>query len=136
MERNNLNTQKHNSTTCTRLREIPDFLKEKDITGAFIYQAGEQQLWHTNWISPGARCYLVYSETGDSGMRFIIKGKVETFYDKVGWSYRIFNVPQPHCVFSNCLRRSYGWRLPAVSIDKQNLNSIGLDYAEAILQVA
>ena len=135
MKRNNLNTQKHNSTTCTRLRDVPDFLKGKDITGAFVYHAGDQQLWHTNWISPNARCYLVHSETGDSGMRFIVNGEVKTYYDPVGWSYRIFNVPQPHCVFSNCLRYSYGWRLPTVPSNKQNLNSKMLDHAEAILQI-
>ena len=131
----NNSLQKHNSSTCSRIYEIPDFLKDKDITGAFEYQAGDQQLWHSNSNSPGARCYLVYSETGDSGMRFILDGKVYTSYDKAGWCFRIFNVPQPHCVFANCLRRSYGWRLPKVQDDEQIIDSKELENAEDILLV-
>lgn len=34
------------------------------------------------------------------------------FKDVAGWQYRIFNVPQPHCVFADCKRISYGWKIP------------------------
>lgn len=130
--------KRYHSSQCDTLTEIPKFLVGKDITGAFEYQKGDQQQWHTNYPVngvPTARCYLVYSETGDSGMRFILNGKVYTSYDKVGWCYRIFNVPQPHCVFANCHRVSFGFRLPEVSFSEQVLNAKELPNAEAILHV-
>ncbi len=119
---------------CVRIEPL-DILKNKFVTGCFEYQPGDQQGWHNNFGTNKARCYLVYSETGDSGMRFVLNGKVQTFYDISGWQYRIFNVPQPHCVFSNCLRRSYGFRVERVDDDKQIFNPIKLKNAEAILQV-
>lgn len=118
---------------CNRA-DIPDFLQQKNITGAFEYNPGDQQQWHTNWSSPGARCYLVWSENGDSGMRFIINGEVVTSQDVVGWQYRIFNVPQPHCVFANCKRFSYGWYLPRT--ENEIIFPIGLNNAEDVLQIA
>jgi hypothetical protein len=131
--------KRYHAAQCGALKEIPEFLVGKDITGAWEYHPGSQQAWHTNFPrrhnSPTARCYLVYSETGDSGMRFILDGKVYTSYDKVGWCYRIFNVPQPHCVFANCHRVSYGFRLPVVAPDDQILDSKELPNAEAILHV-
>ena len=117
---------------CTRIKPL-DFLQNKIITGCWEYQPSDQQGWHNNFGSDSARCYLVWSETGNSGMRFVLNGKVETFYDIPGWQYRIFNIPQPHCVFSNCLRRSYGFKVERV--DKQIFNPIELENAEAILQV-
>ena len=118
---------------CRRM-DPPSFLREKPITGGFEYQKGDQQQWHTNWNSPGARCYLVWSENGNSGMRFIINGEVCTSQDLPGWQYRIFNVPQPHCVFANCKRFSYGWALPHTN--NQILLPIGLTNAEDVLQFA
>lgn len=118
---------------CTRIEPL-NILKNKRITGSFEYQPGDQQGWHNNFGTNSARCYLVWSETGNSGMRFVINGKVETFYDIPGWQYRIFNVPQPHCVFANCKRKSYGWKLKTV--ENEILNPIGLENAEAILHVA
>ena len=109
----------------------PDFLVSKHITGCFEYQPGDQQQWHTNWEHPGARCYLVWSENGESGMRFIINGEIVTSQDISGWQYRIFNIPQPHCVFANCHRFSYGWYLPPQ--ENQILFPIGLNNAEDVL---
>lgn len=117
-----------------RRADIPSFLWVKSITGGFEYGPGDQQQWHTNWNAPGARCYLAWSETGDSGMRFVINGEVWTSQDLPGWQYRIFNVPQPHCVFANCKRFSYGWSLPHT--DNQILLPIGLKNAEDVLQFA
>jgi hypothetical protein len=124
-----LRSNKH----CRRL-DAPDFLFEKPLTGGFEYQKGDQQQWHTNWSNPGARCYLVWSETGDSGMRFILNGEVWTSQDLPGWQYRIFNIPQPHCVFANCHRKSFGWWVPHT--DKEILLPIGLKNAEDVLQFA
>lgn len=118
---------------CRRL-VVPEFLNEKDITGGFEYQPGDQQRWHTNWSYPGARCYLVWSENGDSGMRFILDGKVVTSQDVPGWQYRIFNIPQPHCVFANCHRKSFGWWVPEVA--EQTIYPVGLTNAEDVLSVA
>lgn len=119
---------------CSRAR-VPDFLSGRKVTGGFLYQPGDQQRWHTNHNGgESARCYLVWSENGESGMRFILDGVVKTFKDITGWQYRIFNVPQPHCVFADCKRISYGWRIPKT--DKQILNPIALEDAEAVLQVA
>ena len=120
--------------SCSRVR-VPDFLSNKRITGGFAYEPGDQQRWHTNHGGgESARCYLVWSESGESGMRFIIDGEVKTFKDVTGWQYRIFNVPQPHCVFSDCKRLSYGWRLPKTK--EQKLTPIPLENAEAVLQFA
>lgn len=118
---------------CRRM-DAPSFLSHKPITGGFEYQKGDQQQWHTNWNAPGARCYLAWSEDGNSGMRFIINGEVWTSQDLPGWQYRIFNVPQPHCVFANCHRLSYGWSLPHA--DNQIILPIGLTNAEDVLQFA
>ena len=118
-----------------RRADIPDFLAEnRNITGGFKYGPGDQQQWHTNWSMPGARCYLVWSEDGNSGMRFIIDGEIVTSKDVVGWQYRIFNVPQPHCVFADCKRFSYGWYLEET--DDEIIFPIGLKNAEAVLQFA
>tara|TARA_Y100000287_G_C14227185_1_gene359669 strand:+ start:961 stop:1395 length:435 start_codon:yes stop_codon:yes gene_type:complete len=121
---------------CSRAR-VPDFLEGKNITGGFAYESGDQQRWHTNHNKSGmesARCYLVWSDTGDSGMRFIIDGVVTTFQDVPGWQYRIFNIPQPHCVFADCKRLSYGWAVEKV--ENQILTPTPLDNAEAVLQFA
>ena len=67
-------------------------------------------------------------------MRFILNGAVNTFKDVAGWQYRIFNVPQPHCVFADCKRISYGWKIPKTN--KQIFDPIPLKDAEAILQIA
>ena len=118
---------------CSRA-PIPDFLSDKKITGGFAYKPGDQQCWHTNHEGGhSARCYLVWSETGESGMRFIIDGEIKTFKDVAGWQYRIFNVPQPHCVYAECNRISYGWRLPVTN--EQIFNPISLEHAEDILQI-
>lgn len=137
---NRSRVKSYHTSHCNALEEIPEFLIGKDITGAWEYHPGSQQSWHSNFCPSNprikqARCYLVYSETGDSGMRFILNGKVYTSYDKVGWCYRIFNVPQPHCVFSNCHRISYGMRLGAVPDNEQIIESKELQNAEAILHI-
>lgn len=119
--------------SCRRLNP-PEFLQHKQITGGFEYSAGDQQRWHTNWGSESARCYLVWSETGESGMRFIINGEVVTSQDVPGWQYRIFNIPQPHCVFANCHRKSFGWLLPRQEIEQ--IQPVGLANAEDVLHVA
>lgn len=120
---------------CCKRARVPDFLKDKNITGGFEYGAGDQQRWHTNHNGGhSARCYLVWSETGKSGMRFILDGVVKTFKDVAGWQYRIFNVPQPHCVFSDCKRLSYGWRIPTT--ENEIFNPVPLEDAKAILQIA
>lgn len=118
---------------CRRL-DPPEFLLDRPITGGFAYEPGDQQQWHTNWSNPGARCYLVWSENGDSGMRFIIDGEVVTSQDIPGWQYRIFNIPQPHCVFANCKRKSFGWWVPETK--NQILLPIGLKNAEDVLSIA
>lgn len=123
----------HGNKSCRRA-DPPVFLQNRPITGGFEYQSGDQQRWHTNWSKPGARCYLVWSENGNSGMRFIINGEVITSQDIQGWQYRIFNVPQPHCVFADCKRYSYGWYLPHT--ENEIILPVGLQNAEDVLQFA
>ena len=118
---------------CTRITAPEWLTKNRRCTGSWKYNKGDYQNWHTNWQNPGARVYVVWSENGDSGMRFIINGRVQTFKDIVGWQYRIFNVPQPHCVWANCKRISYGFRIDKV--DQELLNAVGLKNAEDILSI-
>lgn len=112
--------------------EPPAWL-QRELTGAWHYEPGDRQLWHTNWQNPGQRCYLVWSENGESGMNFVVGGEVRQFCDLAGWQYRIFDVPQPHAVWANCERISYGW---PVSGMKQNREPIQLEDAQDILQIA
>ena len=67
-------------------------------------------------------------------MRFIINGEIITSQDISGWQYRIFNVPQPHCVFSNCKRYSYGWYVDHT--DNEIIYPVGLKNAEDVLEFA
>ena len=134
IKRNLLNIPLRGNKCCSRI-EVPEFLSERKVTGGFLYNPGDQQRWHTNHgIEESARCYLVWSDTGESGMRFILNGAVNTFKDVAGWQYRIFNVPQPHCVFADCKRISYGWKIPKTN--KQIFDPISLKDAETILQIA
>lgn len=119
--------------SCRRL-PVPDFLSDKMISGSFEYFPGDQQRWHTNSEGPGARCYIAWSENGSSGMRFIIDGEVVTSQDVPGWQYRIFNVPQPHCVFADCYRKSFGWWIPHQEIEK--IQPVRIARAEDVLSVA
>lgn len=128
-----LNKPLRGNKHCSRAN-VPEFLKDKAITGGFEYNPGDQQQWHTNWNLPGARCYLVWSENGNSGMRFIINGEIITSQDIPGWQYRIFNVPQPHCVFADCKRYSYGWYVDHT--DNEIIYPVGLKNAEDVLQFA
>jgi len=118
---------------CKKINPPEWLLKNRDVSGSWVYKIGDYQNWHTNYHIPGARVYVVWSKNSDSGMRFIINGEVKTFQDIKGWQYRIFNVPQPHCVWANCDRISYGFRIS--KIEEEILTPIQLNDAQDILSI-
>lgn len=89
-------------------------------SGFFMYKPGSYMGWHTNINDPGVRVYITYSSTGDSFFRYMSDGKIHTSYDEPGITIRKFNTeeknPLWHCVGSNCLRISIGFK-----VNKRNI---------------
>jgi hypothetical protein len=83
--------------------------------GLFFYPKNSFREWHTNENDlPGMRYYLIYSDTYNSGMNFLINDKVVTVHDKphhVNIFHVSNNKPLWHNVFSNCNRFSLGLSL-------------------------
>ena len=81
-------------------------------TNAIWYPPGGFMSWHTNSNNSGRRLYAAWSETGDSGMKWLDKNnKVVDDPDKPGWNLRVFDTPQWHMVYANCWRFSVGWKV-------------------------
>ena len=81
--------------------------------GLFFYPKGSFREWHTNENDAiGVRYYIIYSDTSDSGMNFLVNDKVVTIYDKPNHVniFSVFDHTNPcwHNVFSNCNRFSLG----------------------------
>ena len=75
--------------------------------------------WHTNSNATGLRCYINYSENGDSYFKYydMEQNKTYTTQYNIGWSIRYFDVYNDpnkyfwHCVYSNTNRISIGFRI-------------------------
>lgn len=88
-------------------------------SGHFLYPKGGGMSWHTNSDSPYLRCYLNYSENGDSFFKYfdMKSGKTYISMDYVGWNLRTFHINKEvekrfwHCVYSKTTRISLGFRI-------------------------
>ena len=89
------------------------------LAGEFVYPKNGYMGWHTNANTPYLRCYITYSENGDSYFKYrdpytkeIIVSK-----DSTGWTMRYFKISNQtdtllwHCVYSNTTRISLGYRI-------------------------
>ena len=89
------------------------------MTGNFLWEKGDFMGWHTNYTSPGIRCYFAYSWEDNSNIfryRNPYTEEVIDSYDKKGWNLRLFHVnadnPFWHCVVINSKRISLGFNNP------------------------
>lgn len=85
------------------------------ISGHFYYPPGGFMSWHTNSDKPQKHVYIVIAD-GDAGFKYVENGAVVDDKDDIGITIREFDVTdtQPlfwHCVYSNCNRYSFGFRL-------------------------
>ena len=88
-------------------------------SGWFFYPPNTGMGWHTNADQPYTRCYLNWSETGDSYFRYRDPktDEIITSLDYRGWNIRIFEIgdePETmlwHCVYSNTRRISIGLKV-------------------------
>ena len=75
--------------------------------------------WHTNADTAYLRCYITYSENGDSYFKYYdqLTKKTIVDMDNIGWTLRYFKISNKidellwHCVYSNTLRISLGYRI-------------------------
>tara|TARA_B100000945_G_scaffold204816_1_gene164667 strand:- start:1950 stop:2570 length:621 start_codon:yes stop_codon:yes gene_type:complete len=86
------------------------------MSGAFAWEKGEFMGWHTNYTSPGIRCYFAYSFEDNSNIfryRNPYTEEVIDSYDKKGWNLRLFYVneenPFWHAIVINSKRISLGF---------------------------
>jgi hypothetical protein len=114
-----------NKTLSEKVKNINDFLslkhtdKKVEQSGHFLYPKNGCMGWHTNSNSTGLRCYINYSENGDSYFKYydMEQNKTYTTQDNIGWSIRYFDVYNDpnkyfwHCVYSNTNRISIGFRI-------------------------
>lgn len=63
--------------------------------------------WHTNSDVPGRRCYAIHNF--GSGSYFKTEKGIEM--EPAGWTIRVFETPIWHCVYANCERIAFGFRL-------------------------
>ena len=111
-------TKKYNSTFIYFLQK--KFLKSSIISsGNFLYPKNGYMGWHTNADTPYLRCYITYSENGDSYFKYRdpITKEIITDKDNLGWTLRYFKISNKidellwHCVYSNTTRISVGYRI-------------------------
>jgi len=86
------------------------------IGGEFVYTDGCFMGWHTNSNTPCKRVYLTYRpESNKSYFRYKHNNKIQTSYDREGWTLREFDIyeddPLWHCVMSKTNRLSIGFRV-------------------------
>jgi len=93
--------------------------QEWEMTGNFLWEKGDFMGWHTNYTSPGIRCYFAYSFEDNSNIfryRNPYTEEIINSYDKKGWNLRLFHVnadnPFWHCVVINSKRISLGFNNP------------------------
>lgn len=88
-------------------------------SGDFLYPKNGYMGWHTNADTPYLRCYITYSENGDSYFKYRdpITKEIITDKDNLGWTIRYFDISNKsdellwHCVYSNTNRISMGYRI-------------------------
>ena len=109
-----------NSTTIEDLTKILKevYIDKKPIlSGSFVYPDTGYMGWHTNYLDPCKRLYIVYAdEDKRSFFKYEEDCKVITDFDDQGLTIREFDVPgtKPyfwHCVGSTCNRFSFGFRV-------------------------
>ena len=89
------------------------------LSGNFLYPKNGYMGWHTNADTPYLRCYITYSENGDSYFKYRdpITKEIIIDTDNVGWTVRYFEISNRpdeflwHCVYSNTNRISIGYRI-------------------------
>lgn len=115
---NNSFIRKYNSKIMYFLQtKFPD--SSIIMSGAFIYPKTGYMGWHTNADTPYLRCYITYSENGDSYFKYRDPYTKEIIIskDNIGWTLRYFKISNKidellwHCVYSNTLRISLGYRI-------------------------
>jgi hypothetical protein len=111
-------TKKYNSKFVYFLQK--KFLQSSIIlSGNFLYPKNGYMGWHTNADTPYLRCYITYSENGDSYFKYRdpITKEIITDKDDLGWTLRYFKISNKidellwHCVYSNTTRISMGYRI-------------------------
>jgi hypothetical protein len=111
-------TKKYNSKFIYFLQK--KFLQSSIIlSGNFLYPKNGYMGWHTNADTPYLRCYITYSENGDSYFKYRdpITKEIITDKDNVGWTLRYFKISNKidellwHCVYSNTTRISMGYKI-------------------------
>ena len=88
-------------------------------SGYFLYPKNGYMGWHTNSDTPYLRCYITYSENGDSYFKYYdqLTKKTIVDMDNIGWTLRYFKISNKsdellwHCVYSNTNRISIGYRI-------------------------
>lgn len=91
--------------------------KQVRLSGSFLYPDTGYMGWHTNYLDPCKRIYIVYAEEDKrSFFRYEEDGKIITDFDDKGLTIREFDIPgtEPyfwHCVGSTCNRFSFGFRI-------------------------
>ena len=88
-------------------------------SGHFYYPPNTGMDWHTNANNPYLRCYINYSENGDSYFKYYDQVKKETVVDNdfVGWNIRTFRIEKDadklfwHSVYSKTDRLSIGFKV-------------------------
>lgn len=103
------------------LHHLVEMVPDKSIvpSGQFWYPPGGYMGWHTNHDAPYTRMYITYvDEPNKSCFRYYDKStdEVVTSWDDEEFTIRVFDTPLPpaelwHCVYSECNRFSYGYRL-------------------------
>ena len=111
-------TKKYNSKFVYFLQK--KFLKSSILlSGNFLYPKNGYMGWHTNADTPYLRCYITYSENGDSYFKYRNPNTKEIIIDtdNIGWTMRYFVISNKieklfwHCVYSNTNRISIGYRI-------------------------
>ncbi len=116
------NMKKFNKSLAQLIKiEVKKLVNNKNVctSGYFIYPPTGYMGWHTNYKNPGKRLYITYaSEDKKSFFRYRDPqtNKIITDYDDKGITIRQFNIPKKppyfwHCVGSDCLRISLGYRI-------------------------
>ena len=94
--------------------------------------------WHDNFNAPGWNILFTWSEKGDGFFRWydIKTGKIETMFDRPGWSAKIgyyggvddkINDPEnivPHCCKNYDNRFTFGWMTMKKEIQDQMLENV------------
>lgn len=87
------------------------------VSGHFYYPKGGFMSWHTNSDKPEKHVYITYvDKPNESFFRSFVNDEIITDWDSDNINIRVFDIvdQEPyywHCVYSNCNRYSFGFRL-------------------------